>query len=476
MDNTEMGTESVLILGAGPAGMAAAFELHKANKSFIVIEKSDKVGGLAKTFQYGEFRTDTGPHRFFSQNQYLYDFIEGLLGERWIKVDRLTRFYINGKFFLYPVELKNALLNVGFSKTYRILFDYLLERIKKIFVNRNYISFEEQVVSDFGRALAELNMLNYTEKIWGLPCSEISPDWSKQRIKGLSLKEVIRKALTKSKDKSKTLVDQFYYPDTGAGLIYEKIGERILNGGSLKLNRYPVKITHNENQIVEVVVNVEGNNQIIKPNYVVSSIPLTEFVSLLKPEPPDEVLQASRKLRFRSHLSLFITLNKPSVFSDQWIYFPEKKILFARIMEPKNFSRRMSPQDKTSLLIEFFCWKNDSLWSVDASELFELSVKWLEELGFIKRKEVINYYVHKEEYAYPLYELNYKEPLQKIKGYLGQFENLQCIGRSGSFRYNNQDHALEMGILAARSIIEKRRYNIEEIGTEQKYFERGYLK
>ena len=221
--------KEVLILGAGPAGMAAAFELYIAGKSFIVVEKNEAVGGLARTLQYGEFRTDIGPHRFFSQNQYLYDFIEDLLGEHWIKVDRLTRFYINGKFFLYPVELKNALLNVGPYKAFRILFDYLSERVKKIFVKRNPVSFEEQVVSDFGRALAELNMLNYTEKVWGLPCSEISPDWSKQRIKGLSLKEVIKKAVIKSKGGPKTLVDQFYYPDLGTGLIYEKIKERILS-------------------------------------------------------------------------------------------------------------------------------------------------------------------------------------------------------------------------------------------------------
>ncbi len=471
-----MGKKGVLILGAGPAGMAAAFELHKANKPFIAIEKNDKVGGLARTFQYGEFRTDTGPHRFFSQNRYLYDFIEDLLGERWIKVDRLTRFYIDGKFFFYPVELKNALLNVGFYKTYRVLFDYLSQRLKKIFVKRNHVSFEEQVISDFGRALAELNMLNYTEKIWGLPCSEISPDWSRQRIKGLSLKEIIRKVLTKSKNKPKTLVDQFYYPDIGAGLIYERIKERVQNGRFLRLNSYPVKITHNSSQIVEVVVNVEGDNQIIKPSYVISSIPITEFINLLEPELPNEVLQASRKLKFRSHLSLFITLNKPSVFSDQWIYFPEKEIPFARIMEPKNFSKKMSPQKKTSLLVEYFCWKKDSVWNADKRELFELSIKWLEELGFIKENEVIDYYVHKEEYAYPVYELNYKEPLERVKSCLRRFKNLQSIGRSGSFRYNNQDHALEMGILAARSIIEKKQYNIEDIGTEQEYFERGYLR
>jgi len=196
----------------------------------------------------------------------------------------------------------------------------------------------------------------------------------------------------------------------------------------------------------------------------------------LEPKAPNEVLEDAKNLKFRSHVSLFITVNKPSVFPDQWIYFPDKEIPFGRIMEPKNFSKKMSPADKTSLLVEFFCWENDKIWNASKDELFELSIKWLEKLGFIRREEVIDYFVHKEKYAYPVYDLNYKEKSGIVKSYLRQFRNLQLIGRAGCFRYNNQDHALEMGILAARSIIEGKRYNIEEVGAEQEYFERGYVR
>jgi len=457
--------------------MAAAFELDKAGRSFVVIEKNDEVGGLARTLQYGEFRTDIGPHRFFSQNKYLYDLIKDLLGERWITVDRLTRFYINGKFFLYPVELKYALSNVGFYKAFRILFDFLSQRLKKVFVDQTPTTFEEQVILDFGKTLAELNILNYTEKVWGLPCCEISPEWAKQRIRGLSLKEVIKKSIMKSKKGPKTLVDRFYYPDSGTGLIYEQIKEKILNSRNiLKLSSYPVKIVHNACRIKEAVIDAQGQNQVIKAKYVISSIPITEFVTLLDPEPPSEIIKAARSLRFRSHVSLFITLKRSSVFPDQWIYFPDKEIPFGRIMEPKNFSRKMAPSDKSSLLIEFFCWEGDEIWSTGKKGLFESSIGWLEKLGFIKRKEVINYFLHKEKYAYPVYDLNYKEHLGKIKDYLGRFKNLQLVGRTGCFRYNNQDHALEMGILGARSIIEGKQYNIEEVGAEQEYFERGYVR
>ena len=196
----------------------------------------------------------------------------------------------------------------------------------------------------------------------------------------------------------------------------------------------------------------------------------------MEPKAPNEVLEAAKNLKFRSHVSLFITVNKPSVFPDQWIYFPDKEIPFGRIMEPKNFSKKMSPADKTSLLVEFFCWENDKIWNASKDELFELSIKWLEKLGFIRREEVIDYFVHKEKYAYPVYDLNYKEKSGIVKSYLRQFRNLQLIGRAGCFRYNNQDHALEMGILAARSIIEGKQYNIEEVGAEQEYFERGYVR
>jgi protoporphyrinogen oxidase len=468
--------KEIAILGAGPAGLAAAFELSKAKKSSILIEKNKEVGGLGRTFTFGNFKTDLGPHRFFSQNKYLYDLIADLLGKHWIKVDRLTRFYINGKFFLYPIEFKNALFNVGPYKAFRILFDYIIEKISGKFVKKDLTNFENYIVSNFGRTLAELNMLNYTEKIWGLPCSKISADWSAQRIKGLSLTAVIKKLLIKSKQGPKTLVDQFYYPDEGTALIYDKLAERVKGAmGTIKLNSHPLKIIHKGDKITELLVNADGDRQIVDSEYVISSIPITELINLFEPKPPVEVLEAAKKLKFRSHVSLFVTLDKPSVFPDQWLYFPDAEIPFGRIMEPKNFSKKLSPPDKTSLLIEFFCWKDDKIWNADKRELLGLALKWLEKHNFVKKEEILESYVHKEVYAYPVYDLDYKKYLDKVKEYLNQFKNLQLIGRAGSFRYNNQDHALEMGILAARTIIEGKQYDIDQVGAGKDYFERGYI-
>ena len=196
----------------------------------------------------------------------------------------------------------------------------------------------------------------------------------------------------------------------------------------------------------------------------------------MDPKPPKGIMEAAGRLKFRSHVFLFITLDRQTVFPDQWIYFPNEEIPFGRVMEPRNFSAKLSPPGKTSLLIEFFCWENDRIWNATTEELFEVGVKPLEDRGFIKRSEITGSFSHRERYAYPVYDLDYKKNLDSVMEYLKGFENLQLIGRGGSFRYNNQDHAMEMGILAARSIIENKQYNLDDVGAEKSYFESGYIK
>lgn len=468
--------KEVLILGAGPAGLACAFELSKAKKQFLAIEKNEVVGGLSKTLQFKDCKTDIGPHRFFSQNKYLYEMIEDLLGEHWLKVNRLTRFFIDGKFFLYPIDLKNALKNVGWKRAIKIIFDYTTQKIKNIFSQKPLKNFEEKAVANFGRSLAELNMINYTEKIWGLACSEISTDWADQRIKGLSLLGVVKKAIFKSSKGPKTLIDQFYYPDQGNSLIYEAMKARALSSGEFMFASYPLKIVHNNEKITEVIIKNNEETFSIMPEQLVSSIPITELIGLLSPQAPSEILATAKKLKFRSHLSLFIILNnKQTVFPDQWIYLPNQEIPFGRIMEPKNFSAEMSPANKTSLLLEFFCWENDNIWNSTKEKLLEISWPHLEKLG-VEKQFIEETFLHREKYAYPVYDINYKDNLEPVKKYLSQFENLFLIGRAGSFRYNNQDHALEMGILAARSIIDHKKYDIGQVGAGQTYFEKGYVK
>jgi protoporphyrinogen oxidase len=475
-----------LIIGAGPAGLAAASELAQAKKNLAVIEKDDQVGGLAKTyiFQEGEFifRTDNGPHRFFSKNPYLYKFISKLLQEQWLEVPRQTRQYIAGKFYDYPVRPLQALANIGPLKALNFIYLYSIAQIQYKLLKKPIKNFEDYIIAHFGKGLGRFNMINYTEKIWGVPANTIHADWAKQRIKGLSIglliKAALKNLLQPFKTKQvRTLVDVFYYPEYGTGLIYEKIKEELIDQGhQIHTKAYPTAIHHNNNRIDRVVVSNCGIEEVYEPDYLIESIPIESFLQLLNPAPPAEIQQAANKVKYRHQVYLFITLDRDQVTRDQWIYFPETNIPFGRISEMKNFSQKMSPLGKTSLFVEFFCFKNDHIWNKSKEELLALTMKYLESWGFCQRSEVMGCHLIKQEKVYPIYDTNYQDYLSIIKNYLNQFSNLFYIGRPGRFRYTNQDHSLEMGMLAARSIIDNQRYNIDDVGKEQEYYERGIWK
>jgi len=460
----------IVILGGGPSGLACGMELFKENINFILIEKYEKIGGLAKTYKFGEFLTDNGPHRFFSKNSYLYNFIEELLGEKWIKVDRYTRFYVDGRFYKYPVQLGNVLRTVPFFKGVKMFMGALYAKVRYSFSKPK--NFEEYVVQSFGRPLAEFNMINYTEKIWGLNCSQLSADWAKQRIKGLGFGSLIKKLIFSSSG-ARSMVDAFYYPDRGTGLIYDAIGEKISTKNEVLTSDEPISV-ETENNLIKKVLLKSGKSLDI--DTLVTSIPITRFLEILDPQPPKEVIDAVKNLKYRSQVYLFITLNRPSVTKDQWIYFPDADIPFGRVSEMKNFSKLMAPEDKTSLFIEFFCWKDDEIWNSSKEELLQLVIPFFERLEFFTKEEIIDTYHIKKDFVYPVYDLGYEENLGIIKDYLNSFHNLIYIGRPGRFKYTNQDHSLEMGIVAAKSIIDGKQYDLELIGSENEYFEEGKFK
>ena len=465
----------VLILGAGPAGMAAAMELTKNGVKFEIIEKTNSVGGLAKTLQFGDFKTDIGPHRFFSKNRYLYDFVEDLLGEQWIKVKRETHFYIDRKFFEYPVDVRELLNKIPHRKLLKIVLDYFQSKINYNVLRKPVDTFEDYALLNFGRTLADFNVLNYTEKVWGLLPSKLSPNWGKKRIQGLSLFTLVKNVILKTSD-SKTLVDEFFYPELGAGLIYEKIKERIESkGNSIFYNTRPISIGHDGKRITNICISVTDKENIVNPDYIISSIPITELVTLFNPQAPQTVLRAASNLKWRSQVYLFLTINKEYVTRDNWTYFPEKHIPFGRIYEPKNFSKKMSPPKKTSLLVEFFCWQDDDIFNATKEKLLDITLEHMEKLGLLTRGDVIDSFTWKLRYVYPVYDIGYEKNLDKIKEFLDGFENLEYIGRPGRFVYTNQDHSLEMGIMAARGVIEQKKYNIDEVDAKQEYFEKGNI-
>ncbi|PIR51689.1 hypothetical protein COU77_04385 [Candidatus Peregrinibacteria bacterium CG10_big_fil_rev_8_21_14_0_10_49_16] len=474
----EENVNTTLILGAGPAGMAAAMELHTAGTRVHVIEKDTQVGGLAKTLTFkedvGVFRTDIGPHRFYSKNPYLYKFIENLLQEKWQKVPRLTRFFIGGTFYHYPIRLGDVLKKIGLWNACRILWDYLCERTRKYVHPRTVHSFEDYVVSTFGRTLAEFNMLNYTEKIWGIPCNQISIDWAVQRIGNLSVVATIKKMFIK-RGGPKSLVDTFYYPSEGTGLIYEAIKEKLLTGNQqLSLESEPVTIEHANGAVTQVTIRTPQGAKLIRPAYVVNSIPLTRCIQLFSPTPPEHVIRAAQSLRFRSQVYLFLTVNKPSITTDNWIYFPDKDIPFGRISEMRNFSSHMCPNGMTSLFVEFFCFKGDTIWNASKEELFEMSIDTFEKIHFFTRQDVLNIHLLKKEHVYPIYDLHYAKHVQTVLEWTDSFSNFYTIGRPGRFRYTNQDHSLEMGIHAAACILNKQKWQ-DTFGKEDEYLEQGHI-
>ncbi|MBI1813330.1 FAD-dependent oxidoreductase [Candidatus Peregrinibacteria bacterium] len=469
----------VLILGAGPAGMAAAMELSRAGRTVTIVEKGSQVGGLAKTLTFGQpegtYRTDIGPHRFYSQNRYLYDFIQDLLGEEWKSVPRLTRFYVEGKYYFYPIRFRNVLSQIGIVRVMCMLRDYGWERIRTFVAPRKLHSFEDYALGQFGRTLASFNMLNYTEKIWGLPCSEISVDWANQRIGGLSLWAAVKKMFF-TKGGPKTLVDTFYYPSEGSGLIYEAIKKRIEEkGNAVHVNTEPTTIRWSDQRVTEVETRAVDRTEAFHSQNVISSIPITRAIELFDPSPPPEVTAAARHLRFRSQVYLFLTVKREQIVPDNWVYFPDKNIPFGRISEMKNFSRAMCPRGYTSLFVEFFCFAGDEIWQMEKEQLFSMTMDVLERLAILDRTDVTGVHLFRQEHVYPLYDLQYAAHLRVILDWLDRFENFYAIGRPGRFRYTNQDHSLEMGILAAQSVLDGKRRDVDEVTKEKEYFERGFL-
>ncbi len=483
MENSK--NEEILIIGAGPAGMAAAMELTHADKDFCLVEKNSGVGGLSRTYSVKEgnleFRTDNGPHRFFSKNKYLYDFIEDILHDNWSQVDRYTQQFIAGKFFDYPINAIQVVKNLGAIAVLMAGWDYMLAFVKYKVFRRPINNFYDYAVANFGYSLAKLNILGYTEKVWGISCKNLHADWAKQRISGLDLisllKNLILRALPKKirNQNVKTLVDRFYYPEFGTGTIYEKIADKIIAAGhKVYLNSHPISINHSGGLITSVDLALDGQNTRMYPRYLIESVHIDDFLKLLNPKPPENVKRAASALKYRSQVYLFLTLNKEKVSRNQWIYFPEPEVPFARISEMRNFSQRMSPPGMTSLFIEFFCNEGDDIYKMNATELLDLSLPYLQSMGFLLRSDIRNFYAFKGGKDYPIYDLGYDVNLNIVKKYLDSFKNLYYIGRPGRFKYTNQDHSLEMGILAAKSIIENKKYNFDEVGAEKEYFEKGY--
>ncbi len=461
------GRFDVAVLGAGLAGLSAAYTLTKANKRVVVVEKSREVGGLARTVVHNGFRFDLGGHRFFTKNPEVEELVRALLGEELLLAKRSSKIFMRGRYFDYPIRPTNALFNLGLRESCRIIWDYAREKLNG---RRRIVSLEDWVVANFGRELFNIFFKEYSEKVWGISCDRISAEWVAQRIRGLSLSVAIKDALLRlNHRKPATLIREFLYPRRGIGRLSERLQEEI-SPNPVLLGCRVTKISHADGRILSITAQNCDSEITVEAKSYISSIPLTSLVEMLAPEPPEDVLHAASRLRFRDTIIVAVMVDRPRVTHLSWIYIPEKRIPFGRIHEPNNWSDAMSPRGKTSLVTEYFCFSGERLWSMSDAELAQLTVEHLEELGFLKDGKVIDACVVRVPNAYPLLEVGYRRHYETILDYLSQFENLQLVGRTGMFRYHNMDHAMETGIKAAKNLLGER-HDLLKVNCTAEYIE-----
>lgn len=462
--------ESVTVIGAGPAGLAAAYELSRYGVRPLVLERANRVGGISRTECHNGYRFDIGGHRFFTKDQEVDQLWHAMLGADFLDVPRLSRIAYDGRFFNYPLTATNTLVNLGILESVRIVLSYLEAQIRP---QAQENTFEEWVTNRFGRRLYETFFQTYTEKVWGVPCSEIRSDWAAQRIKGLSLRAAVSNALLGNQD-SKSLIDHFHYPVLGCGMMWERFRESIEEAnGTVLLNTEVVSVSRSNAGLCHVAARQGDRWLELTSDAVISSMPLSELVACLDPPAPDEVQVAARKLRYRSFLIVGLVVDRPHLFPDNWIYLHSPDVKAGRIQNFKNWSEAMVPdRRRTSLGIEYFCDEGDEIWSLNDADLVALATDELARLGLADRRHVLEGLVFRQAKAYPVYDGEYRTHCGVIRDFLSTIDNLQTIGRNGLHRYNNMDHSMRTGLLAARNV-RGATHDVWEINEEASYLEGG---
>ena len=460
----------VIIIGAGPAGLTAAYELTKFNRRPIVLEKRDKVGGLARTENYKGFHFDIGGHRFFTKVEEVKKIWHEVLTDDFLRRPRLSRIYYNGKFFDYPLKPLNALIGLGFCQSLLILASYLRWQL---FPYRREDTFEQWVTNRFGKQLFLSFFKTYTEKVWGISCSELKAEWAAQRIKGLSLKTALLSMFLKPKTTIKTLIQEFDYPRLGPGMMWKAVKDEVeRRDGVVRLNCEVVRIHRTGNRINSVVISCSGQEEIIRGTDFISSMPVTEFIKKLDPPPPPEVLEAAKRLKYRDFLTVCLIVNKSHLFPDNWIYVHEPQVKVGRIQNYKNWSPDMVPDlARTSLGLEYFCAEGDALWTTSDADLIELGKREVARIGLASYDDIEDGCIVRVPKAYPVYDSDYGDYLAIVKEFIGRLENFQTIGRNGLHRYNNQDHAMLTGMLAIRNLVLGQHNDLWSVNTDQEYHE-----
>jgi protoporphyrinogen oxidase len=469
-------TETVII-GSGPAGCAAGLTLSRQGRDCIILDKLDVAGGLARSIKRGQSTFDVGPHRFFTQSPEVIDLWKDCLGNDLISVARQTRIIYRGKLFNYPLSPINALFGLGMKTSFKALFSYLSRKIYLGRFRKDPASFEDWVTDNFGQVLYEAFFKHYTEKVWGIPCSDISVEWASQRIKGLNLPRAVLNALTMHKtSKIKTLVNTFLYPRNGSGMLYEKMVERACNNGCRHIACATVTGLERNNGEWTVIYNLKGSkSESISCQHVLSSMPLNELISMLSPPPPEDVRAAAFILTYRNHYCVNLQVRgHANLFPDNWLYVHSPELSTARIANFANFSQALAgDRNLFPIAVEFFSTTGDGIDTAGNDRRIDLAISELKRLGLLKSShKVEDAFVVFSKNAYPVIKVGYERSVARIRAYLKQLNGLQTMGRGGLFQYNNQDHSIITGILAARIVLGQS-YDVWSVNSDADYHESG---
>ncbi len=480
MPNTPV---DVAIIGAGPAGLTAAYLLGKAGYSVTVIEKDPVyVGGISRTVEHQGFRFDIGGHRFFSKSQPVVDLWNEILPDDFIERPRMSRIYYEGKFYSYPLRAFEALGNLGIWRSTLCMASYAKAKLRP---NPNVRSFEDWVVNQFGHKLYSIFFKTYTEKVWGMPCDTMSADWAAQRIKGLSLGGAVLDGLKRSLGlnkkpndgmQTKTLLESFRYPRLGPGMMWDAARDKVLAHGNSILMGHALK------QLAEdstgrwrvTATDRDGATVTIDAGHVISSAPMRELAGRLHPLPT--TLPQASALRYRDFLTVALMIKSPDLFPDNWIYIHDSKVKVGRVQNFRSWSPEMVPDpDIACVGLEYFCFEGDGLWASSDADLIALATKEMAILGLCDPAQVTGGAVVRQEKAYPVYDEEYRDNVDALREEIeARHPTLHCVGRNGMHRYNNQDHAMMTAMLTVRNIqAGKRVHDIWSVNEDAEYHEAG---
>ncbi|MEZ5897591.1 MAG: FAD-dependent oxidoreductase [Parvularculaceae bacterium] len=469
------GENSVAVIGGGPAGLTAAYELQKRSQSDhkpIVFEATDDVGGISRTESYKGFRFDIGGHRFFTKVKEVEALWHEVGGEDFILRPRMSRIFYRGKYYAYPLKIFNALSNMGPVEAMQIMLSYFKWQVSP---HREEENFEQWVTNRFGKRLFEHFFKSYTEKVWGIPCTEIRADWAAQRIKNLSLTKAVLNALTGANDTT-SLIEEFEYPRLGPGQMWERFRDKVRDqGGEVRMQSAVTRVIRDDNRVEAIeVVDYSGGKQRkyqLRADHFVNSMAIKDLIHAFDPPPPPHVVRAADRLKYRDFLIVTLVLDHPDPFPDNWIYIHSPEVHVGRIQNFRSWSPEMVPDpNKASIGMEYFCHEGDGLWATSDDELIRQASRELEFLGLAKKETVVDGKVIRQPKAYPVYDGEYREALDTIQNWILGLENFQTVGRNGMHRYNNQDHSMLTAMLAARNILGEE-HDIWNVNVERSYHE-----